>query len=378
MKYADLKAFSDFRELENPEYFSGIPSDWYVVITDIVDSTRAIEAGAYRSVNTLGVGSIVAAQRALGPEPLPFSFGGDGATLVVPERHLQAVLRSLRGLKTLAHQQFDLELRVGAVAVGELVAAGFDLQWARYEVVPGQAIAIFRGGGFPEADRRVRSGQVLEGGPSGQVDLSGMSCRWQAIPSARGCVLSIILSARKEEPGFYSMLLGEIDRSVEGGVETSNPVRLERMSYRGVLECIRDEVRYHGRWSPALIGRMLEIVLAVGIFRYGVPGMFFNARRYAQSLVRHTDYRKFDNALRMTLDCTSEEAERIRALCAREHERGTLFYGIHEDSEAVMTCYLNGLGDGEHLHFVDGGRGGYALAAQDLKLRMEEVAASSP
>lgn len=371
MDYSQLAVFTDFRELERPDYYRDIPSDYHVVITDVVDSTQAIAAGAYRAVNTIGAGSIVAAQRALGAELLPFSFGGDGAILVVQPERRDAVLEALCGLKALARQHFDLDLRVGTVPVSELVAAGYALQWARYQVVPGQTIAIFRGSGFSEAERRVHTGQSLREGAPEQADLSGMSCRWQAIPASRGRILSLILSARTEQTGFYTTLLQELDAAVEGGIETSNPVRLERMSYRSVMDCIHDEVRYHARWSPALIGRVLEIFLAVGIFRYGLPGMFFNASRYARSLARHTDYRKFDNALRMTLDCTEEETARIRALCERHDADGRLYFGLHEDSEVVMTCYLNGLGDGEHLHFVDGGHGGYALAAQALKRRIE-------
>lgn len=32
-----------------------------------------------------------------------------------------------------------------------------------------------------------------------------------------------------------------------------------------------------------------------------------------------------------------------------------------------MTCYVNNLDEGGHLHFIDGAGGGYTLAAQQLK-----------
>ena len=36
-------------------------------------------------------------------------------------------------------------------------------------------------------------------------------------------------------------------------------------------------------------------------------------------------------------------------------------------SQALMTCFVYGLDEGEHVHFVDGGGGGYALAAKQFK-----------
>jgi hypothetical protein len=32
-----------------------------------------------------------------------------------------------------------------------------------------------------------------------------------------------------------------------------------------------------------------------------------------------------------------------------------------------MTCYVNDLNPGNHIHFIDGGDGGYAMAAKKLK-----------
>jgi hypothetical protein len=64
-----------------------------------------------------------------------------------------------------------------------------------------------------------------------------------------------------------------------------------------------------------------------------------------QQLVRNADFRKFDDGLRMTLDCTPAFADRIDALLARGEESGS-----------------------DHVHFVDGASGGYAAAARALKM----------
>lgn len=48
---------------------------------------------------------------------------------------------------------------------------------------------------------------------------------------------------------------------------------------------------------------------------------------------------------------------------------GKLNYGIHQSDAALVTCLINQVGV-NHLHFVDGADGGYALAATDLKSKL--------
>lgn len=376
MEYSDLQPLADFSELHNPANYVNVPDGWWVIITDVVDSTGAIAAGLYREVNTVGIASIVCVRRVFGEEAFPFTFGGDGATLCVPGPARDSALATLGALQRLARERFGLTLRVGAESVTALRRDGYSLRMARYEIVPGQSIAMFWGTGFDAADARIRAnGGVTPAsvhGDSGAVDLSGMSCRWQPVPSQRGVVLSLIARAQEgqDEQTFYRTFLSRLDGTLAGGLEAANPVRTQRLKYRGFVECIRDEIRYHHGFSWSLVKRMGEIVLAVAIFRYRLPGIGFNARHYANSLRTHCDFRKFDNALRMTLDCTPSEAEAIRRICDEEYRSGCAYYGLFETDSALMTCFLDGLGDGEHLHFVDAVNGGYAEAARYLKAQM--------
>jgi hypothetical protein len=61
---------------------------------------------------------------------------------------------------------------------------------------------------------------------------------------------------------------------------------------------------------------------------------------------------------------------RLRRELDALYDEGRIYYGLHESSQALMTCYVQGLDDGAHVHFVDGGSGGYALAAKQLKRQM--------
>ena len=46
---------------------------------------------------------------------------------------------------------------------------------------------------------------------------------------------------------------------------------------------------------------------------------------------------------------------------------GILRYGLHRQDAAMMTCFTPSVMRSDHVHFIDGARGGYATAATALK-----------
>jgi len=76
--------------------------------------------------------------------------------------------------------------------------------------------------------------------------------------------------------------------------------------------------------------------------------------------------------LRLTVDCSGGERKEIRSFLESQRQEGRLFYGLHESDHSLMTCFVNNLESGGHLHFIDGAEGGYTQAAADLKKQMEE------
>jgi hypothetical protein len=86
---------------------------------------------------------------------------------------------------------------------------------------------------------------------------------------------------------------------------------------------------------------------------------------YLRELTENTDYLKFDESLRMIVDVSKEEKERILDLLESRYRAGEIYYGYHADPAALLTCFVRG--PHQHIHFVDAGGGGYALAAKHLK-----------
>ncbi len=72
----------------------------------------------------------------------------------------------------------------------------------------------------------------------------------------------------------------------------------------------------------------------------------------------------------MVIDCPEARIAAIRAYLDDLSERGDLSYGIHLSDTALMTCLVENANEHKHVHFIDGGEGGYTQAAKELKPRV--------
>ncbi|MFM8979719.1 MAG: DUF3095 family protein [Planctomycetia bacterium] len=402
--YRDLPAQRGFAALARDEGFAPVPADWHLVLTDVRDSTRAIAEGRYKDVNTLGAASIAAARRVLGALAFPFAFGGDGATLLVPGTRVAAVLAALAGLRELARTRFALDLRVGSLCVGELLAAGAPIEVARHALTEHCVVAALRGPGLRVAEQRLKAAPDAAGArtpaaaaphdrpaagaspsaapsaapgtaespsePAPAPDLSGLSCRWRPFATRRGSVLALIVEARSDggaDPAVtFPRVLRALEQLFPDGIDRANPAEAGLSSYRSLRENLRSERRLQPRaLSFTFLGRLVETLLATLLFNSRLP--LPTLRRYVRDTPQHCDFRKLDHSLRAVLDCTPAQAAAIEALLRTEHAAGTLHYGLHASDEALMTCLVEGLAPGQHLHFIDASGGGYALAAVHLK-----------
>ena len=73
--FADLKPIADHNLIAASSIYKELPADWVVVLTDVKNSTEAIEAGRYKDVNMVGVACIVAVQNALAGLSFPLCSG---------------------------------------------------------------------------------------------------------------------------------------------------------------------------------------------------------------------------------------------------------------------------------------------------------------
>ncbi len=176
-----------------------MPEDWLLFITDIKNSTLAIEQGKYKEVNLIGAASITLSIQALNNIDIPFVFGGDGASLCVPQQYAEKVSTELGKLIRFAEENFSLQLRVARIPVKKIYQAGKALLIARLEITPGKSIALFRGGGLDYADQLAKLPEqtfLLDQNKDSVAELKGLSCRWSPIPASKGVILSLLVVAR--------------------------------------------------------------------------------------------------------------------------------------------------------------------------------------
>src|SRR5213083_1957799 len=193
--YGSIPVFRGFGSLMDPAMYSPLPDDWTVGVADIVESTKAIANQRYKAVNMAGAAVIAAVTNALEGREFPFVFGGDGASFAVAPGDLEAARAALAATATWVREDLDLAMRVALVPVKAVRAQGLDIRVARFGPSPNLSYAMFSGGGLGWAEAAMKRGEfAVPAAPSGpQPDLTGLSCRFEEMPSVRGLILSVLI-----------------------------------------------------------------------------------------------------------------------------------------------------------------------------------------
>ena len=382
--YRNLPMLTAFAEATEGRLHADVPGDWWIIIADVVNSTKAIEAGAYKKVNTVGVACIAAIINVDRNIDLPFMFGGDGVTCAIPNVMRERAVSALRGAQHLARESFGLALRVGFVQVSELVEQGFWVRLAKVRLSPNATQTAMSGRGWEEAERRVKNQnaigvlRVQEGDGPENASFEGFECRWQGVPSFHDHKLSLLVTAISTDADanriLYRQVLDHI-QSIYGDVQSYHPLRASRLRLTFNPRLLLHEWRVHllgaSVWSHLKHGLQLFFKILAGrvLFAFNLDTKAAHWSRYRDELVDNAEFRKFDGMLRMVIDGSDGQTERLRNYLESEFCNGRLVYGMHKSREALVTCIVQSY-NGNHLHFVDGSDGGYTLAASDLKRRL--------
>lgn len=385
--YHDLLPLPSFAEATEGRLHVDLPNDWWIVIADVAGSTQAIEYGAYKKVNTVGVACIAAVTNVDRAIDLPFVFGGDGATFAIPEMLRERVISALRGAQRLSRASFGLDLRVGLVQVSELTKQGYWVKLAKVRLSPHMTQPALSGRGWEEAERRVKQYgmpgalKVVESEGPALASFEGFECRWQGVPSFYDHKLSLLVAATSPDAdanlATYQRFLQQI-QEIYGDVVHYHPLRSDRMRLTFDPRLLVHEWRVRSAgtgWRKrfAYLMRMLLQNLAGRIlFARNMDTESVKWSRYRDELVQNSDFRKFDGMLRMIMDGSETQAAQLQEFLETEYRAQRLVYGMQKSREALLTCIVQSY-TGNHFHFVDGSDGGYALAARDLKRRLLAV-----
>ncbi len=358
-----------------------VPTSWFVLLTDVKGSTRAIEEGRYKDVNTAGGLAAMALGNELGSLEFPFVFGGDGATFLIPpefkERAAAILLDTARKVK----EFFNLELRVGIVPVSLLTERGLTLRVGKIKISPHYTQAIISGDGMEYAESLIKKDNsflVKEGDfPAREANFNGFTCRWQDVPSPDGETVALIVAingSEKEQQQTLQQVLKLIEQNY-GPDSQHHPLkeRYMKLNFRSIWrEAAAQAKKKTGLlfWlhSLRIAFEMSVTALAVAL-RLPIKVFHYKLKNIRKYNVISADYKKYDGTLKMVIAGSAQAREKLQQGLAALKEKGKIKYGIHVSDRAILTCLLYAE-SAQEVHFVDAADGGYALAAKMFKSQL--------
>ncbi|KLT66983.1 DUF3095 domain-containing protein [Pedobacter sp. BMA] len=357
------------------QLFNDIPADWHVIITDIKSSTIAVNSGLHETVNLIATGSMVTVLNIAFKAniSIPFFFGGDGATFLVPDAIVDKALKGLSQYKANTLNNFNLDLRVGVISVKEIYDKAHRLSISRFSASDNFVIPVILGDGLEYAEKQIKGEDYLlaakEYGAE-DIDLTGMQCRWDKIapPENMEEVVTLIVIAKqgRDQASAFSRVIKHIDQ-IYGTPEKRQPISIPKLIFKTSFNNLGREMRHR-------IGKLkwLELIKTWFINIYGY--IYFrtdSGKKYLKQLVEMSDTLVMDGRINTVITGSEEQRLRLQTALNILEQKNEILYGLYVSKESVMSCYVRDLED-DHIHFVDGSDGGYTRAAALLKQKIRE------
>lgn len=353
--------------------FYKIPDDWHVLITDVKNSTQAAMDGRHQTVNLVATGSIVAALNVAHKDNvlIPFFFGGDGATFIIPPSLLEPTLTALRQHKENTQKNFNLHLRVGHVPVADIYIGKSDLKVSKLKTSQLFTIPIVLGDGLTYAEKKIKSSDNQTQPPDlnlPELDMSGMHCRWDKIkpPAGNFEIVSLLVIARNgaAQAAVFRDVMIAIE-NIYGNAVKRKPISIDKLKIKATFGKIGAEMR-------TKLGGFNGFYLVKTWFASFLGKAYFKTKKgkeYLYKLVDMSDTLVIDGKINTVITGNASQREQLDAALKKMEDEQRILYGLHVSNESVMSCYVRNMED-EHVHFVDGADGGYTKAAGVLKQKI--------
>jgi hypothetical protein len=350
--------------------FFKVPDNWQVIITDVKNSTRALMEGLHETVNLVATGSIVAVLNIIYKANLtvPFFFGGDGATFIIPPSMYAATLKALLLHRENVKNSFNLDLRVGSVPVAEVYAAGHELNIGKLKTSQLFNIPVLLGSGLTYAEKKIKGPDYIfadKPETDDELDLSGMQCRWDRIkpPANNFEVVSLLVIAREgiKQSVAFKKVMDKVDE-IYGTPQKRKPISIDKLKLKTTLARIAMEMK-------ARMSGLSLFYMPITWIKGWLGTYYFRTKKgkvYLNNLVDMSDTLVIDGKINTVISGTAQQREKLEMALNEIEKEGDIWYGLFVSKESVMSCYVRNLKD-EHVHFVDGAEGGYTKAASVLK-----------
>lgn len=377
--YKKLKALRlPVSEVFQPAYFTDVPNDWYIVIADIKNSSAAVSAGNHNDVNLVAAGSLIAGLNIARQNniEIPFFFGGDGGTLLIPGEILEDVIAGLYAHNTNSINNFKLEMHIGSIQVKDLLEKGHTLAIAKVQFGKGFHKAIVLGDALRVAEELIKkaSHETVTADDDGELNLEGLECRWDRVkpPSEENEIVCYLIEARDpaQQGIVYGNVLMKIDE-IYGSIETRNPLSQDRLKLLVSFDKIKREMKakYNKFRMNYIVKTLITTFIGKLYFKYNWKVNDLRGKEYLNQVISNADTLTIDGRINTIITGKMDKRILLVAYLAGQQKEGTLIFGHHISKESVMTCYIENR-DSKHIHFVDGSEGGYTEAAKEFKRQL--------
>ncbi len=383
--YKKVPVLDNFFESSNPELFHRLPDDWYLALTDIVDSTSAIEQNEYKSVNILGAAPIAGMFNYVDQDAIPYTFGGDGSLMALPPNKIDEAGKVLSACKKIGREAYSLNLRAAIIPVSYIYEQKKTLSVARFKVSNYYVQALFRGSGVRYAEQLLKDPEEtifkveMTEEDTGAV-FNNLECRWQEVKNEGKEVITLLVEKNEnieEQADVYPKVMKKL-RAIYGFDDKTNPITLKALKMQKWAGKMKDEIKIR-TFGLSWLGRLkyaatIQIQSLIGNFfmKIGFKGPKRNWGEYKTDFVMNSDHRKFDDMLRIVISGTKKQRVELESFLEKLFQQKELAYGMHITDSAIVTCMIFEYYH-EHVHFVDGSRGGYVMAAKALKKRRDKL-----
>ncbi len=383
--YEKLPVMDHFFDSTDPEAYHSVPADWFLALTDIVDSTNAVERNEHKSVNMLGAAPIAGMFKYVDRGAVPYTFGGDGAMMAIPPEHLENARKVLSTCRKIGKEAYNLDLRAAIIPVSYLHEKGKTLKTARFRVSDYYSQALFMGNGVRYAEQILKDPnktrfnvEMLTDGDPAQIN--NLECRWQEIKNEGKEVITLLVKNNPnlaEQDDAYTQVLKKL-RSIYGFDDKTNPVTVKGLKMHKWAGKMKEEIKIRtsgmGRLGKFMYAVTIQVQSLIGSFfmRIGFKGPKRDWGEYKTDFVSNSDHRKFNDMLCTVISGTTKQREELEVFLEELYQQKKLAYGMHITDSAIVTCMIFEYYH-EHIHFVDGSKGGYVKAAKELKQRQKAL-----
>ncbi|WP_299099449.1 DUF3095 family protein [uncultured Winogradskyella sp.] len=362
--------------LDTESAFSDVPDTWHVVVVDILNSTQAVDQGKHHKVNLTATGAIISVLNFIrkvkqGVE-IPYFFGGDGATFIIPTLFLGNIIQILDNYSIHIKNHTNLVLRVGHISVSYLMGQDYGLKMAKHQLTNQLSIPVVLGDGLKKAEDIIKTNfeEKRTNFEKMLLNLEGMECRWKQIEpdQSEKKVVCLLLDARheKDQRLIYRDVINKMD-TVFGDFNERQIIKTDNLKLNYSILTIWEEMKISlhkqslgylfKKWFSTLIGKFYLNLSADG-------------KNYLEQIGQLSHTFMLDGMINTVFTAEQSKIDEFTTYLNQLEKDNKLIYGIHVTHASVMSCYVLDRKT-KHSHFVDGTEGGYTSAAKMFKQKLK-------